>query len=155
MDFTPSERQRYTARLEHAAYSDGNARRWAQIETEYRWRTHPEAWAGLRYTHFDFDFESNNGYFNPLSYRSAQLTLRSLWRPDGNDGRWEVTAYAAFGREHAQPGGSKPANDFSLRAAYRIDAATRLEARAQRFSSRTGAEGFARTIFGLSLERAW
>jgi tetratricopeptide (TPR) repeat protein len=155
MDVTPTERQRYTVRLEQASYSDGNNRRWAQLETEYRWRTHPDAWLGLRHTRFEFDRELNNGYFNPSSFRSTQLTWRTLWRPDGPEGRWDVAGYVAFGREHAQPGGSKPATDVSLRAGYRLDAATRLEARAQHFTSRTAGSGFARTIFGAALERSW
>lgn len=155
LDFTPTERQRYTARLEHANYSDGNTRRWAQFETEYRWRTHPDAWVGLRHTRFEFARELNNGYFNPLTFNSTQLTLRTLWRPDGADGRWDLAGYAAFGRERAQPGGGKPASDVSLRLGYRIDAATRLEVRAQHFTSRTAGSGFARTIFGASVDRSW
>jgi len=155
MDLTPSERQRYTARVERADFSDGNARRWAQLEAEYRWGTHPDAWVGLRHSRFEFDRLLDNGYFNPLTFRSSHLTLRAFWRPDGADGRWDVAAYAALGREYARPGGSKPANDVSLRVGRRLDAATRLEARAQHFTSRTAGTGFARSIFGLSLERSW
>lgn len=155
MDFTPTERQRYTIRLEHARYSDGNTRRWGQAEAEYRWRTHPDAWVGLRHTRFNFEFELNNGYFNPSTYNSSQVMFRTLWRPDGPQGRWDVAAYAAFGREHAQPGGSKPATDVSLRAGYRLDPATRLEVRLQHFSSITSSAGFDRTIFGLAVDRGW
>jgi tetratricopeptide (TPR) repeat protein len=154
-DFTPTERQRYTARFEHASYSDGNARHNAQFEAEYRWRTHPDAWVGLRHTRIGFDRQLDNGYFNPRSFESTQLTLRALWRPDGPQGRWDVAAGAAIGREHADPDGSKPAHDASLRVGWRLDPRTRLEARAQRFSSLTTASGFARTTFGVSLDRSW
>lgn len=154
-DFTPTERQRYTIRLEDAAYSDGNRRRNAQFETEYRWRTHPDAWLGLRHTRISFDRQLDDGYFNPLRFESTQLTARVLWRPDGPDGRWDVAAAAAIGREHAQPDGSKPSHDASLRVGWRLDPRTRIEARAQRFSSLTTASGFARTTFGVSLERNW
>jgi len=154
-DLTPTERQRYTLRLHHADYSDGNTRRGTQFETEYRWRTHPDAWAGLRHTRYEFARQSNNGYFNPLTFESTQLTLRAAWRPDGPQGRWHVAIAGAIGREHAVPDGGKPAHDASLRVGWRLDARTRLEARAQRFSSLTAAAGFARTTFGLSLDRDW
>lgn len=154
-DFTPTERQRYTLRLARAAYSDGNARRDAQVEAEYRWRTHPDAWVGVRHTRFDFDRQLDHGYFNPLSFEATQLTLRALWRPDGRDGRWEVAAGVALGRERADPDGSKPARDGSLRVGWRVDVHTRLEARVQRFSSLASSGGFARTTAGVNLERTW
>lgn len=154
-DFTPTERQKYSIRFEHAAYSDGNARHAAQAEAEYRWRTHPDAWVGLRHTRIAFDRQLDNGYFNPLTFRSTQLTARVLWRPDGPDGHWDVAAGAAIGREHANPDGNKPASDASLRVGYRFDPRTRLEARAQRFSSLTTTSGFARTTYGLTLDRTW
>jgi tetratricopeptide (TPR) repeat protein len=154
-DFTPTERQRYTVRLEHADYSDGNTRRNAQFEAEYRWRTHPDAWFGLRHTRIAFARQLDNGYFNPLDFESTQATARVVWHPDGDDGRWDVAAAAAIGREHANPDGSKAAHDASLRVGWRFDPRTRLEARAQRFSSLTTSSGFARTTFGVSLDRSW
>lgn len=154
-DFTPTERQRYTLRLARAAYSDGNARRDAQVEAEYRWRTHPDAWVGVRHTRFDFDRQLDHGYFNPLSFEATQVTLRAAWRPDGPQGRWDITAAVAAGREHARPDGSKPARDGSLRLGRRVDVNTRLEARVQRFSSLASSGGFARTTVGVSLERTW
>jgi tetratricopeptide (TPR) repeat protein len=156
MDVTPDDRQRYTARLQRMDVSDGNRRRMAQMEGEYRWRTHPDIWLGARYTQFEFDRQLDHGYFNPLRFRSLLVTARALWRPGGDGGRWEFGAYAAAGREEVTPDGDKPVHDLSLRAAYRIDPATRLELRAQRFSSRTSAAtGFARTTFGMGLERSW
>lgn len=154
-DFTPSERQRYTLRLARATYSDGNARRDVQVEAEYRWRTHPDAWLGVRHARFDFDRQLDHGYFNPLAFEVTQVTARVVWRPDGPDGRWDVVGAVAAGREHARPDGSKPASDGSVRVGWRLDARTRVEARAQRFSSLTTSAGFARTTFGVNLERAW
>jgi len=154
-DFTPSERARYTLRVARADYSDGNARRDAQFEAEYRWRTHPDAWFGARHTRYRFDRQLDHGYFNPLTFEATQLTVRAAWRPDGPEGRWDVAAGAAVGREHAVPDGGKPARDASLRVGWRADARTRVEARAQRFSSLTNAAGFARSTFGLGLERSW
>lgn len=154
-DFTPTERQRYTLRLARADYSDGNARRDAQFEGEYRWRTHPDAWVGVRHTRFEFDRQLDHGYFNPLSFEATQVTLRAAWRPDGPQGRWDITAAVAAGQEHAQPDGSKPARDASLRVGWRADVHTRLEARVQRFSSLASSGGFARTTAGVNLERTW
>jgi len=155
-DFTPSERQRYSARFQSSDYSDGNRRRGSQLEGEVRWLTLPDTWVGLRHTRFSFDRQLDNGYFNPARFESTLATLRTRWRPDGDNGRWELEARAAWGREHAVPDGGKPAYDVSLRAAWRLDAATRIEARAQRFSSRTSSSsGFARSIVGVALERTW
>lgn len=154
-DFTPNERQRHTLRLARADYSDGNVRRDAQFETEYRWRTHPDAWIGMRHTRFDFDRQLDHGYFNPRSFEATQVTLRAAWRHAGPQGRWDVTAAMAAGQEHARPEGSKPARDGSLRVGWRADAHTRLEARVQRFSSLASSGGFARTTVGLNLERTW
>ncbi|MBE7942696.1 MULTISPECIES: tetratricopeptide repeat protein [Ramlibacter] len=156
MDYTPSDRARYTVRLQEGSYADGNRRDWGQLEAEWKLRNEPSVFAGLRYTEFRFARQLDNGYFNPLSFRSPQATLRGIWHPAGNDGPWELQAYAALGEEHAVPDGNKPAYDASLRAAYRFDERTRLEVRAQRFSSRTSASsGFARTIYALHLERNW
>ena len=155
-DVTPDDRQRYKARIEYGDYSDGNRRWAAQIEGEYRLRTHPEVWVGAKHYRFQFSEQLDNGYFNPKTFDATHFTAKLGWRPGGDTGRWDLSAAAAVGREHAVPDGSKPAYDLSLQSGWRIDARTRLEARAQRFSSRTtGLSGFARTSIGLSLERTW
>lgn len=155
-DFTPTERQRYTARAERGLYSDGNRRRRGELEAEWRLTAKPELWVGARHTRMRFARQLDNGYFNPLTFEATLATARLAWRPDGEQGRWDLRAGAAWGREHANPDGSKPAYDASLRAGYRIDPKTRLEARLQRFSTRTGSfSGFARTTAGLALERSW
>lgn len=155
-DVTPDERQRYKARVEYGNYSDGNQRWAGQIEGEYRLRTHPDIWVGARHYRFEFSEQLDNGYFNPKTFDATHLTARLGWRPGGETGRWDVAASAAVGREHAVPDGSRPTYDLSLQSGWRIDSRTRLEARAQRFSSRTaGLSGFARTSIGLFLERTW
>jgi tetratricopeptide (TPR) repeat protein len=155
IDVTPSEKQHYNAKITHANYSDGNARRDGQLQAQYRFLSQPETWIGLKHTRFAFDRQSNNGYFNPLRFESTQFTLRNFWRPDGPDGRWELTTNLAFGREHAQADGNKPTSELSLRAGYKLNAETRLEARLQRFSSRTLDSGFSRSTFGVTLLRTW
>ena len=155
-DVTPTERQRYKARIEYGDYSDSNVRRAGQVEGEYRVRTHPEIWLGARYYTFRFSQQLDNGYFNPRTFESAHATAKLDWRPGGGTGRWNLAAYAAWGREHAVPDGSKPSYDLSLVSGWRIDARTRIEARAQRFSSRTtGLSGFARNSLGAFLEKTW
>lgn len=156
MDVTPAEAWRGAVRVQRMEISDGNRRDMGQLEGEYRWRTHPEVWVGARYTRFEFARLMDSGYFNPLRFESLLATLRVGWRPGGGDSPWEVDARAAWGRERAVPDGDKPAYDVSLRAAYRFGAAYRVQLKAQRFSSRTGASaGFARTSFGASVERSW
>jgi tetratricopeptide (TPR) repeat protein len=156
MDVTPTERHRATFRLQRSDISDGNRRDMAQAEGEWRVRTHPDIWIGARYTHFEFARQLDNGYFNPLRFDSLLGTVRAHWRPFGDASPWEVGAWAAWGREHAVPDGNKPAYDVSLRVGYRFDPATRIELRAQRFSSRTSTStGFARSILAVSLEKGW
>jgi hypothetical protein len=156
VDVTPTERQRYTARVERGLYSDGNRRWRGELEAEYRWRTHPEAWIGLRHARMSFERQLDNGYFNPLSYDATLATARVAWKLGGDQGHWDLQLGGAFGREHANPDGSKPAYDASLRVGYRFDRQTRVEARVQRFSTRTSSfSGFARTTGGLLLERSW
>lgn len=156
VELTPDERQRYRVQLERGVYSDGNRRQFGQVEGEYRWFTQPESWVGLRHTRFGFSQLLDNGYFNPKDFHATHLTLRLIHRPQGYGGAWDLGAFAAVGREYANPDGSKPAYDVSLLAGWRLDPRTRFEARIQRFSSRTAAlSGFARTTVGLSVERSW
>ncbi|MES2980437.1 MAG: hypothetical protein V4731_18620 [Pseudomonadota bacterium] len=153
--FTPDERQRYSADLEAGRYSDGNRRALVQVQGEYRWLRSPEVWVGARHQRMDYSQGGNTGYFNPDKFNATQATLRASYKPGGDASAWDLGGIAALGREHADPGGSKPSYDLSLAAGYRITPRTRLEARRQRFSSRTGLSGFARTTSGLSLEHAW
>ena len=156
VELTPSERQRYALRFDRGLYTDGNRKRSTQLEGEYRWLSHPNLWLGLRHTEIAFSELLDHGYFNPKTFRSELLTLRLAHRFGGDTGHWDVSAVAAAGREYANPGGSKPSYDVSLVTGWRIDQRTRLEARLQRFSSRTASSsGFERTTFGLNLERSW
>ncbi|WP_167784654.1 tetratricopeptide repeat protein [Ramlibacter rhizophilus] len=158
MDLTPDERQRYNVKIERGLYSDGNRRWTAQASGEWRWRPKPEVWLGLRHGRSEFAQRLDNGYFNPDRVRVTQGTLRVNHRFAG-DGPWDLSAFLALGREQAVPDGSKPAWDASLALGRRLGPDTRLEARLQRFSSRTGTaagvSGFERTTAGLRLEHRW
>jgi tetratricopeptide (TPR) repeat protein len=156
VSLSPDERQRYGAQVERGIYSDGNRRNLLRLNAEYRVSGRPEVWVGLRHTRMEFSELLNNGYFNPEEFDVTQATLRLGWRPYGDRSPWDVTAFAAIGREHAKPDGSKPAYDVSLATGWRFDERTRLELRLQRFSSRTsGFSGFGRTTAGIQLDRRW
>ena len=92
----------------------GRQPRWSgQLSGEYRVKTHPDIWLGLRHWRFDFPRQLDHGYFNPKTFDATHLTGRLGWRPDGDTGRWDLAATAALGREHAVPDGSKPAYDLA------------------------------------------
>lgn len=156
VEVTPSERQRYAVRVDRGLYSDGNRRWSSQAQAEYRWVVQPDLWLGLRHSEMAFSQLLNNGYFNPKEFRSDQLTLRIAHRFGGDKGRWDFSAFGAAGREHADPDGSKPTYDVSVVTGWQMDERTRLEAKVQRFSSRTtSSSGFERTTFGVNLQRSW
>lgn len=156
MDLTPNERVRFNARVEQARFSDGNRRRAAQVAGEYRLHQRSDTWVGLRHARMTFSQQVDSGYFNPRELDNSQLTLRTGLRSRSVAPTWDVSASAAFGRERADPGGSRPTVDVGVRAGWALDANTRLEARLQRASSRTAdLSGFERTTAGLTLERYW
>lgn len=156
LDWLPNERTRVTTRLARADYSDGNQRDFAQAEFERRLAVHPWVWAGIRYTHFNFAQQLHNGYFNPLTFNAYLVTLRANGVSKEPGARLSWSAQLAVGREHADPDGDKPSYDAGVTAAYRLARGMSLEARLQRFSSRSAsASGFARTTAGLTLVYDW
>lgn len=155
-DWLPNESARLATRLARSNYSDGNQRDFAQLELERRLGTHPSVWAGLRYTHFDFAQQLDNGYFNPKNLDSYLVTLRANGGSNEPGARFHWSAQLAGGTEHADPGGDKPNYEAGVTAAYRLTRGMNIEARLQRFSSRTAsASGFARTTAGVTLVYDW
>lgn len=158
MDFAPDERQRYNLRAERGLYSDGNRRWTGQASGEWRAHLKPEVWLGLRHARTSFEQRLDNGYFNPDRVQVTQATLRLNHR-FAADSAWTVSAFLAAGRERAVPDGEKPSWDASLSIGRQLARDTRLEARLQRFSSRTstgvGPSGFERTTAALTLEQRW
>jgi len=156
VDWLPNERARLTARWSQADYSDGNHRDFSQFELEHRLATHPWVWAGMRYTHFDYVKQMNNGYFNPLTFNAYLITLRANGGSKEPGARFSWSAQLAVGREFADPDGEKPSYDAGVAAAYRLAQSMSIEARLQRFSSRiASSSGFARTTAGLTLVYKW
>jgi len=155
-DWLPNESARLATRLARSDYSDGNQRNFAQLELERRLGTHPWVWAGLRYTHFDFAQQLDNGYFNPKTLDSYLVTLRANGGSDEPGARFKWSVQLARGTEHADPGGDKPSYEAGVTAAYHLTRDLNIEARLQRFSSRTAsASGFARTTAGVTLVYLW
>jgi len=155
-DWLPNESARLATRLARSDYSDGNQRNSAQLEWERRLGTHPSVWAGLRYTHFDFAQQLDNGYFNPKNLDSYLVTLRANGGSNEPGARFKWSTQLARGTEHADPGGTKPSYEAAVSAAYRLARGMNIEARLQRFSSRTAsASGFARTTAGVTLVYDW
>lgn len=156
LDWLPSERARLSARWSRADYSDGNHRDFAQVEFERRLATHPWVWAGMRYTHFDYAQQLDNGYFNPLTFNAYLVTLRANGGSTEPGASLSWSAQLAVGREHADPDGDKPSYEAGVVVAYRLARGMSIETRLQRFSSRSAsASGFARTTAGITLVYDW
>lgn len=154
-DVTPNERWRGGVRYERAAVSDGNRRDRVDARAETRLSLALGAWAGMRWTGIRFDELLDNGYFNPRRLSAPQLTLRVS--PRARDDRpWDFAVDAAWGREFADPGGSKPSWELGVTSGLRLDDDWRLQLGWRRFSTRTsGLSGFERTTAALSLQRRW
>jgi tetratricopeptide (TPR) repeat protein len=149
MDVTPDELSRLTTRFNWGSYSDGNTRRWAQVEVERRVRTHPNLLLGARYTHIDFSKLLDNGYFNPETYHSAVATVH-LYGHDGS--RFSYDLDGSYGRETARPGGGKPFSSGGVRLHYWLGGRVELEGRYGFFSSQQASSGgFSRQTAGLFL----
>jgi tetratricopeptide (TPR) repeat protein len=149
MDVTPDEKTRLTARFNWGSYSDGNQRRWGQVEAEQRVWTHPNLLIGVRYTAFGFSRRLDHGYFNPGTYQAGVLTLR-IYGHAGD--RLSYDLDGSYGREHANPGGGKPSRSAGVRLTYKLADRMQIEGRYQFFSStQASSGGFARRTTGLSL----
>jgi len=149
MDVVPDEKTRFTTRFNWGSYTDGNERHWGQVEAERRVWTHPNLLIGARYTAFGFSKRLDHGYFNPDTYQAGVLTLRVY----GHDGdRFHYDFDGSYGREHANPGGSKPFRSASVRLGYKLADRIEIEGRYQFFSStQSSSSGFARRTTGISL----
>jgi tetratricopeptide (TPR) repeat protein len=153
MDVAPDRLTRLTTRLNWGDYSDGNHRRWAQVEVERRVGTAKRRgrnlFLGARYTHMGFDRPLDNGYFNPKSYRQAVATARFYGR--GSD-RLSYDFEGSFGREDAASDGRKPFSSAGARLSYRAGDRTAIEVRHSFFSSQQESSGgFSRQTTAVSI----
>jgi tetratricopeptide (TPR) repeat protein len=153
MDVVPDRMTRLTTRFNWADYSDGNHRRWTQLEAERRVGTAKrqgrKLFLGGRYTHIDYDRQLNNGYFNPKSYRQVVATARFHGR--AND-RLSYDFEGSYGREDAEPDGRRPFSSAGARLSYKVKARTEIEVRHSFFSSeQVSSGGFSRQTTAVSV----
>ena len=149
IDYLPEENTRLTTRANWGGYSDGNERRWTQIEAERRVLARPALLVGARYTSFGFSKQVDDGYFNPNAYHSEVATLHL----SGN--QWQRLNYdleGAYGRESSNPGGARPYSSLGARLTYQIGKRLEIQGRYGFFSSREASSGgFARHTTGVYL----
>lgn len=152
-DYWPDPMWKLTARGELTDYSDGNERRWAQVQVERRVSRDPQIFIGARATAFRFEDRLDHGYFNPDNLRSLELTARG-WSKVG-PATW-VDLASSFGPEKSSPGATRLA--YRLRGKLTHQLTDRLEASlvAEQLSSQGVANsGFARNTVSLSLGLRW
>lgn len=152
LDYWPDSLLKLTARGELTRFSDGNQRRWLQLEAERRISRSPNLFLGARATALGFDEQLDHGYFNPKSLRSIQATARG-WSKIGARSWLDVSA--AAGPEHGTPGGSKLT--YWARAKLTHGLADRLEASltAERISAGQTATGFSRNSLSGAIRFRW
>ncbi|HEY0113689.1 MAG TPA: tetratricopeptide repeat protein [Allosphingosinicella sp.] len=133
-------------------FSDGNRRRWGQIELRQRLAWKPNVFAGLRYTTFRFSKLLDNGYFNPRDLQSLEA-VGQVW---GRSGRFYYSLRGSVGRENADPGRARSIYSAEGRLTRLLTDRLEIEGFVNSFSSRAGAPGgFSRTTAGLALRLRW
>lgn len=151
IDHRPDALTRYTARVLQAAYSDGNRRRWLQLEAERRILRQPELHGGVRLTADDFRLPDRRGYYSPDAYRSDEFT----WRASGivvDKLHWHLSG--SFGRETERPGGTRPIRSTGIAVGWEIRPGLTLEAALDHSTSRTSAvDGFSRAISRITVRQ--
>ena len=153
VDYWPTPLLRMTVRAEYGDYSDGNRRRWGQVELERRLRRDPNIFIGARATSFGFSKRLENGYFNPDSFRSAELTAR-VWHRIGKRSWLDVGA--ALGVENADPGGSQLAYSGKAKLTHGLSDQVEVSLTADAFSSRTRSDsGFSRQTLTAAIGLRW
>jgi len=152
IDYWPGSLLKLTLRGELARYSDGNDRRWVQVEAERRLSRSPNLFVGARATVFRFDQQLDHGYFNPKSFRSVQATARGWAKIRART--WIDLSFAA-GPEDSTPGGTKLAYWARGKLSQGLGERVELSLVAERLSAGQTATGFARNSLSASLRLRW
>ena len=151
LDHRPDELSRYTVRALQADFSDGNRRRWFQLEAERRILRKPEVHLGLRLTADDFQLPGRQGYYSPDGYRSHEFT----WGASGRAAdtlHWQLRG--SVGRETERAGGARPIRSASLAVGWELRPGLVLEAAYDHSTSRTStADGFARGVGRITVRQ--
>lgn len=151
MDIDPNERTQLSARVSRATYSDGNERRWWQLQANQKLLNWPRIVIGYRYTNFDFLTPGKEGYYNPDRYNTHELLLRGRGevRPRLH---WEFRF--AGGYETEERAKSRPTINSGVSLTQQVGADYELEIAYDYSTSRTlSTGGFARGITRLTLKR--
>lgn len=150
VDYWPQSLVKLTLRGELTHFTDGNDRRWVQVEAERRLAREPHIFVGVQATALQFEKQFDHGYFNPKRFRSVAATARG-WSGVGL--RTWVDLAGSVGPEESTPGGPKLAYWLRGRVKHKLTDNIEASLRAERFSSRgISSTGFART--GISAEVA-
>lgn len=153
MDVTPDEKTRLSLRYNYGEYTDDNTRNWGQVELERRVWNHPRFLMGWRYTTFKFQDLRDNGYFNPVSYNSHEMTLKTYGRIGD---RFSYAFDGGYGVEHANPEDFKAIWSAGTRISYQIVDRLEIEGRYNFFSSSTASSGgFERGTSGVNVRFVW
>ena len=153
MDVTPDEKTRLSLRYNYGEYTDDNIRNWGQVEVERRVLNHPRFLMGWRYTTFKFQDLRDNGYFNPQSYNSHEMTLKTYGRLGD---RFSYYFDGGYGVEHANPDDFQAIWNAGTRISYQIVDRLEIEGRYNFFSSATASSGgFERGTSGVNLRFVW
>ncbi|MDP3937210.1 MAG: tetratricopeptide repeat protein, partial [Deltaproteobacteria bacterium] len=153
VDVTPDELTRITGRYNWGDFTDGNVRNWGQAEIERRIWNHPALFVGYQYTGFDFRREFNNGYYNPDTYNSNELIMRTT----GLLGeRFTYQFDGGYGAEQATPGGQQSIWRAGTSLNYSIFDRLTIGGRYNYFSSATASSGgFERGTTGVNVQFVW
>jgi tetratricopeptide (TPR) repeat protein len=150
-DFQPDELTTLSVRASVADYSDGNERRWWQLQVSRRLLDQPRVIVGYRYTGFDFKNPWQRGYYSPDRFQSHELLVQAY----GNFSkklRWDLRL--AGGHETEKPGGSKFTVNGGLSVTREITRSFEIEAGYDYSSSRTVSDGgFERGIARITLRK--
>jgi tetratricopeptide (TPR) repeat protein len=152
VDFGSDAAWKLSLRGAHSDFSDGNGRNWWQTELRRRIGWEPNLFIGARYTHFEFDEQLRNGYFNPERLDSIELTSQA-W---GKLGAFWYDLRGTIGHEDERSEGGKLVYSGEARLTYDLDRSWQIEGYINSFSSRIDAPGgFSRTTTGLTLRNRW
>lgn len=149
VDVEPNPLTLLSARFSWAAYSDGNERRWWQLQANQRILNWPRIVIGYRFTFFDFLTPGQEGYYNPDRYDTHELLLRGSGQIAP---RWHWDIRFVGGYESEKDRKSRMTVNGGASLTHKIDPSLDIEIAYDYSTSRTlPTGGFARGIGRLSL----
>lgn len=151
-DHWPDPLLRLTARGDRARFSDGNERRWGQLEVERRLSRRPNLFVGARATALGFSRQLDNGYFNPRHLVSAELTARG-WGQIAP--RTWLDLSGSSGLERSRPGGTSLVYSGRAKLSHALSDRVDLSLAAEAFSAALTGAGFSRHSLIAAIGWRW